>query len=537
MSALGFGLVVALLTSPATRRATADDDSVAAPRASAEAAQWRVQTRDPQSSELRRDTLTLNPKRMAVIVIDPWNYHWCMTWTEQAGGTVPRLNHALAGARRLGMPVIWAPSDVASMYSGYPQRERALAVPYEKLPSGRAFRCPFTVASGFCHCGPGIPCVANYGHDAMPKDIDLRDSDWIASGTAEVYSICKKLGVTHLVYTGGAVNICLTGKPEGLGPMYATGIEGLVARDLVEAWTHYDPETGYTPDDGNAQAVADVERAGFATIHFADELRRRGLWDDDAVTEPVRITPAGKPQRPFFFAQSVTVSLDAPWLADAPLHYTTDGSEPTPRSPRYVEALKFTETTSLRTAAFREGKRVSIESSGYWVRLPDPPPPPDVHLDALTPVTDLYAQVNSACAACLWHPKVNNSYEGLPLRIRGHKYEKGIGMRAPAYRRYEIQPEWDRFVGLAGVADNMLDRELGRNIAAFPSVVFHVYVDGQFAEQSPVMRISQSPWRFDVPLPRGARVITLSVTDAGDRSPYDLANWVNTGFVLRAREE
>ncbi len=518
-------------TAPDVPDAQAAEPAASPPATSPPKNEWSLQTRDAKTGDLRQRTETIDPKKMAVIIVDPWNYHWCMTWSEQVGGTVPRLNRALAAARKLGMAVFWAPTDVASMYSGVPQRERALAIPYVPVPKVRDYRCSFTLASGPCHCGPGIACVPNYGHDGMPADVDLAESDVIVSGTQELYSACKQRGITHLLYAGGAVNICLTGKPEGLQPMYEAGLEGLVARDLVEAWTHYDPSRGFTPDVGNAASVADLERAGIPTIHLADELRRRGLWDDAAPTEPVRITPAGKPSRPYFFQERVTVSLNAPWLAGAEIRYTLDGRPPTPQSPRYERPMVLEQTTTLRAAAFRGPRRVSIETTGHWVRLPPMPPRPDVFLDQLTPVPDLYAQVNPACAACLWQPKTNLSYDGLPLRIRGQKYDKGIGMRAPGYLRYELKPPWRRFVALAGIADNLLDHELGRNIARYPSVVFHIYLDGKPAATSPVMRISQAPWRFDVPIPAGTRVLTLSATDAGDRSPYDLGNWVNAGFV------
>jgi len=48
-----------------------------------------------------------------------------------------------------------------------------------------------------------------------------------------------------------------------------------------------------------------------------------------------------------------------------------------------------------------------------------------------------------------------------------------------------------------------------------------------------VMRITSEPWRFDVPLPRGARLISLAVTDAGDGGRQDYANWVDAGFRLK----
>ena len=58
-----------------------------------------------------------------------------------------------------------------------------------------------------------------------------------------------------------------------------------------------------------------------------------------------------------------------------------------------------------------------------------------------------------------------------------------------------------------------------------------LFIDGRPVGQSPVMRISQPAWRFHIPIPPGSRQITLCATDAGDRSPYDLANWVDAGFV------
>jgi hypothetical protein len=50
---------------------------------------------------------------------------------------------------------------------------------------------------------------------------------------------------------------------------------------------------------------------------------------------------------------------------------------------------------------------------------------------------------------------------------------------------------------------------------------------------SPVLRISEPPWRFDVPIPKGAKLLSLAVTDASDGNKEDLANWVNAGFVTR----
>jgi hypothetical protein len=47
------------------------------------------------------------------------------------------------------------------------------------------------------------------------------------------------------------------------------------------------------------------------------------------------------------------------------------------------------------------------------------------------------------------------------------------------------------------------------------------------------MRVLSSAWRFDVPIPAGAKLISLVAMDAGNGSREDFANWVDAGFMLR----
>lgn len=492
-----------------------------------------MHTRNPQTKQLISNTQNVDASHIAIVIIDPWNYHWCMTWTEQAGGMATRMNRALAGARSLGMQVIWAPTDVASMYSGWPQRQRAMAVPYSEVPSTRSYSCTFTTPYDDCMCGPGIYCKLNYGWDAISADMKIADQDLIVAGTKELYSLCKTKGITHLIYFGGATNICISEKPEGLTYMYGAGLETIFARDMAFAMTVYNPATAYTPSKGNEQAADDLERAGIPTTLFADALRRVGKWKDEWITEPVRITPAGTINRPYFFENTETVTLEIPYVKDAVIRYTTDGSAPTALSPRYDRPFVLNKTTTLRTAAFHGNKKVSLDGNAHFVHMPAVPPQPDIVVSTVEPVEDLYGAMRADYAACLWKPTVNTSYEGKPLRIRERTFKEGLGMRANAYTRLDLKPEWKRFVALAGVDDNMLTVENGRNIAMYPKMVFKIFIDGNLVAESPVMRISQEPWRFDVPIPAGSRQIVLVCDDGGKTSPYNLGNWVNAGFCKK----
>lgn len=493
-----------------------------------------LRTRDPATSEAIIRDESVWSGSAAVVIVDPWNFHWCMTACERVSAMAPRWNRAVACARLLGMPVLWAPSDVVGMYSGYPQRERALGVRLIPVPTAREMPpAQFTAPIGDCMCGPGIPCLVNYGWDGMNPDLALADNDLVVSSTEEVYALLKERDITHVLYMGLHTNMCLFGKPGALKYMVQAGLNCVLTRDINDAFTCYDPASGFTPDQGTAHTDEDLERAGVPTINVVDEWRKAGAWDDAWIVETVRITPWGKPMRPYLFEQSVDVTLTTPWLQDVEIRYTLDGSAPDATSPAYDGPLTLSETTTVRACAFRACENVSVPTDAHFVRLPPRPPEPHVYLDDLRHIPDPYSEGGGVYAACFWQPKIGRSYEGELLRVRGTVYEKGVGFRAPSSLRCELKPEYDRFVALAGIADNMLDHELGRNLAMHCSVVFRVFFDGQLAAESPVMRISQEPWRFDVPIPAGGRFIHLVCMDAGSRSHYDLGNWVNAGFRLK----
>jgi len=495
------------------------------------------QTRDPKTDEVRTSAHTIDPEKTGVMIIDPWNYHWCMTATQRVAAMIPRWNRALGRMRGLGAQIIWAPSDAANQRAGTLQRERARGIKYEpEVPKARNLECEFTCPFVFhtpCMCGPGIHCHVNYGWDDIAPGLFVGEQDWITCGLEEAYAICKQRGLTHLLFTGLHTNMCLFGKPDALKAMYGAGLECAVARDINDAFTGYVPEKALTPDEGTAHTVADLERAGVYTFHFADELRKAGLWDDAWITEYVRITPWGTPGRPYLFEDAATVTLTSPWIGGAEFRYTTDGTEPAAGSPLYTKGLRFTGTTHLRVAAFRDGRAVSLPSEGFFVRLPAAPRKPDVSVSSLERIPELYELISPVHAEFLFEPRQNQSYLGQPLRIRDKVYADGLGLRAPANSRYELKPEYDRFVALAGVDDNMVRDKHGRTRAMHANVIFRAFIDGEMAAESPVMCVSQEPWRFDVNIPDGARQICLTCMSAGPHHPDKLGNWVDAGFVLK----
>ncbi|MDR0537358.1 MAG: NPCBM/NEW2 domain-containing protein, partial [Tannerellaceae bacterium] len=351
-----------------------------------------------------------------------------------------------------------------------------------------------------------------------------------SASTDETYTLLADRGITDIIYMGVHTNICVYGKPGGMSEMWKAGFNCALARDLNDAFTTYDPHNHYTPDDGTTEINQNLQLAGIPSVNMAETFRQAGLWENASPVDYVRFTPWGMPDRPYLTDGTVKVSLTSPWLDGAEIRYTDDGSEPTPKSTLYVSPLEISQTTTIKAATFRKDKQVSLTSQGYYAKMsPTIPPQPDVYLESLPYITNAYLQ---RVGNCLWYPQRWKSFEGKPLRVSGKTYAHGMGFRAPSSVQYEIKPEYRRFVARAGVDENMLEVDYGRFLAINCSVVFKIFIDGELAAESPVMRISQEPWRFDVPIPQGSRRMNIVCMDAGSRSILDYGNWVDAGFVL-----
>ncbi|MCZ7636389.1 MAG: NPCBM/NEW2 domain-containing protein [Verrucomicrobia bacterium] len=494
------------------------------------------QTRDADTGTIRLTTETVDPRRVGVIAVDVWNFHWCKTATMRVDAIVPRINQALDAARALGMTVMLCPSDVVDNYAGYPQRERVLALPLLPVPAVVDVTCPPAPDPGGCACD-STRCAVNYGWDGMHPGLRIAPEDWMPDTQAEVYALCRKFGLTHLIYVGFHTQVCLLGKPMGLRAMKSAGPKCMLARDLTDAHPGYDPAQKFTPDLNTEQVVAHFEKYLAPTIHFEQELTRLGRWNPPAPVDAVRIAPWGTLMRPHLFEQPVIVTLATPHQPGAEIRYTLDGSPPTTQSAPYAQPLVITETTHLRTTAFRDGQSVSRESEAFYARLAPMPPAPDVHLSDLEPVRSVGfghsygGQVRYA--GNTQPPQKDRANPGGPLRTNRQTYQRGLGVHAPCALMYALQPDYQRFVALAGVDEHLVGISHGSNLAQYPSVVFKVFIDGTEAAASPVMRLQSPAWRFDLELPRGAQRINLVAMDAGDGSREDFANWVDAGFVLR----
>ena len=61
-----------------------------------------LQTRDAKSGQVILTTEQIDSASVGIVVVDPWNFHWCKTATMRVDALIPRMNKAW---RRLA---VWA---------------------------------------------------------------------------------------------------------------------------------------------------------------------------------------------------------------------------------------------------------------------------------------------------------------------------------------------------------------------------------------------------------------------------------------------
>ena len=258
----------------------------------------------------------------------------------------------------------------------------------------------------------------------------------------------------------------------------------------------------------------------------------------------VRLSPWGKKDRVYLFDEQVSIMMRIPGQENAVIRYTLDGSEPDVKSLAYTEAIVLDKTSEIKAAAFRNGKMVSLVSEAFYVKEHPQLPKPDIYLDELETIPDQY------WPGYEWKPKKNQNFEGKELlqykskefrpgSTRNEKIKRGMGFRAPGHLRYEIRPEWKRFVATGAVDTRMIegrssdaDENYGIFKAKYQSVKFMVFIDGIQVMDSPVIIIGQE-WHMNVEIPGNSRIINVVVHDAGTRNVLDLANLLNAGFCYR----
>lgn len=248
-----------------------------------------AQTRDAAGRKVRQK-VTLDPARTALVVIDMWDRHWCTTFTARVANMVPRMNRALDAARKLGIQVVFAPSDVVDFYCDAPQRKAMLAIPQHPVPKTIGFNPPAAPGpTDFCECGPDELCKQKAkvwtrqhpGLEIMPEDL-IGD----ANNGRELLNLCAQRKIDTLLYAGVASNLCVLNRSMGVRNMKDHGLRVMVIADLVEAITSNGLDAdrkldrNMTPAGGTARVQRHIEQFIAPTIETRELLDAAGMRPD-----------------------------------------------------------------------------------------------------------------------------------------------------------------------------------------------------------------------------------------------------------------
>lgn len=528
---------------------------------------------------LRRDKRSIphttqervDPQKVAIFAIDCWHWHWCRTWRSRAGSLIPRFNYSFDSARKLGMTIVFSPTNSMRDMNELPQRQATLALPDYPLPALANLPDPYpgAIRWGMCECGLGEACFYNNNNNNQHPDLKMEADEFIALTQQEAYNVLKERGITHIIYSGFATNMCMWGKPTGMKYMRQFGFKCCFARDMTEAITGY-LEESFNPTRGTMEVIAAVERDLAPSIDMEQTLRKGGVWEGNPVLDYVHLAPWGRLFGGAVYPVPIQVELVCRHVPGAELRYTMDGSDPTPASPIYQKPITVGEVAGgtwtnelnqrsaatasvhgaivLKAAGFKGRKLLTrISEAKYW-KYPPWPDPPQVFVSDLKPLQEFVGEVKPNSYAVKKAARFNRSVDGNVLTNRDRKFSKGIGVQAPSELVYPLEPTYKRFVGTAGVDDECMRWDYPDGLEQWPQwsrpihgptsyrlnqIVFEVLIDGKTMTRTPPLFNGVSCWGIDVEIPLGAQQLILRVKDVDSRftDPHGHGDWLDAGFV------
>ena len=254
-----------------------------------EAIELELQHRGPATGKIIKTKEEIHTARTAIVVIDMWDRHWCRTYTARVANMVPRMNKTLDAARKLGIQVVFAPSDVVDFYKDYPQRKAMQAIPVCPAPEKVAFSPPpEPKGKDCCECGPTQPCRSkSFGRwRRQHPDLNITESDLIGdcNNERELLNFCQHRGIDTLIYMGVASNMCVLHRKFGMLNMGRYGFNIMFVSDLVQAITAngLDPATktpdwNFTPAKGSALVQRYLEQYVASSFESRQLINAAGL--------------------------------------------------------------------------------------------------------------------------------------------------------------------------------------------------------------------------------------------------------------------
>lgn len=194
----------------------------------------RSRTADPNGQVLNKIE-EWPARKVAIIVCDMWDRHWCDGATQRVDELAPAMNRVLTAARSKGVTIVHAPSDTMEFYKAYPQRLWATQAPAAREPAlkQRPAEPELPIDDSDQGCAEG-----GEPHKAWSRQhpaIEIGEDDAISDSGTEIYNLFQELGIEHVVVMGVHTNMCILARSFGLRRMVEMGVNTVLVRDLTDS--------------------------------------------------------------------------------------------------------------------------------------------------------------------------------------------------------------------------------------------------------------------------------------------------------------
>lgn len=186
-----------------------------------------------------------NAKETAIIVCDMWDQHWCRGAAARVAEIAPFMNEVISIARKRGVLIVHAPSEVTAYYKNSPARKlgrrfrskKAMRlISDEKLESEKDAVWPVDQSDEGCDCTP--ECTVGNPWTHQIDLITISDQDAISDSGAEIGGLFYEKGIKNVILMGVHTNMCVIGRSFGLRNMIRMGMNVVLMRDMTD--TMYD---------------------------------------------------------------------------------------------------------------------------------------------------------------------------------------------------------------------------------------------------------------------------------------------------------
>lgn len=200
----------------------------------------------------KKENLPLSTDHTAVVVMHAWNcgsredypgWHRYVEYIDRSyrisREVFPGLLKAVRGSDMKLFHVVGG----GDYYKNYPGYKAAVELagpepePVEQVQSDTVLKKLWNFKSKYS--GPGEHNSADIGRGLKKLDFSNEakplDNEEIAENDHQLFSLCRKYGINHLIYAGFAINWCLLLSPGGMADMQKHGIMCSAFRQAVTA--------------------------------------------------------------------------------------------------------------------------------------------------------------------------------------------------------------------------------------------------------------------------------------------------------------